>query len=731
LLVCLAGVARCSPQSNYDQQALSANVDNIGLNEFATLDGIVTELDTISPSISLNRTAASLNCSTGYMNIKLTFQQEFYGIVYADYDRNSACKISGNGEPETVMNIPLKGCGTKQDPQRVFTNNIIVRFHPGLEIEGDEVITVICRYPPPVVQPPIKPELLALPEADVVAVQPLREFEILLIICAIVFLALLLLGIGCSYYCLKKRNIRVIRRRPVSTIGSAVTRISDPPSMFEGLKIPRAHAMDTSGSEEMTESVHTDYGSDVTSLATVEEFQSAYSDLGGELDENIVYPDLHEPPMPGFDIKMRMKKQAKSLTPMSSRASSVTEEMLAAQEQYLTTILERTETNTMETLERVRKSKAELGPPPVHARLRVQHKAPSVNGRESDSETSQYSHDPLGGTDHELTEDELAPVMIDRPLRQALVESDRLQSARLVESVQTRESEYVTRREEETRERLAQQHKQSAGFDVTVRTLDGHGNIYSDDDTASMSEYTGQELIEPVLIDRRGYSRQDMTQMHSSEFVQANMNSSTSRQISKFDVLIRVLDAPPPGGSASVSASDKDDMTSIFSEDDKQKWRDIVTYDTEFRTMIESARTTEEVTNAVSQIRYVSKYEKMFEPHKWDVIVRVLKAPSVAGKSISSRSTKSNRTSKSGTEYDLRSMAETTVDFGARRSDFESGSSVSGRMSQYTAGARSVADRSGTEITEYHGYMYAESHGTRSESRPSMGHFTGDDHEEF
>jgi len=176
-------------------------------------------------------------------------------------------------------------------------------------------------------------------------------------------------------------------------------------------------------------------------------------------------------------------------------------------------------------------------------------------------------------------------------------------------------------------------------------------------------------------------------------------------------------------------------MTSVFSEDDKQKWRDIVTYDTEFRTMIESARSTEEVTNAVSQIRYVSKYEKLFEPHKWDVIVRVLQAPvSVGGKSVSSRSTKSNRTSKSGTEYDLRSMTETTVDFGARRSDFESGSSVSGRsghMSQYTVGARSAADRSGTEITEYHSYMYAESHGTRSESRPSLGHFTSDDTEEF
>lgn len=276
-----------------------------------------------------------------------------------------------------------------------------------------------------------------------------------MIICAIIFLALLLLGIGCSYYCLKKRNIRVIRRRPVSTIGSDVTRISDPPSMFAGLKIPRAHATDTSGSEEMTESVHTDYGTDVSSIPSMEEFQSAYSDLAGEVDENIVYPDLHDPPMPAFDTKMRVKKKAATLTPISSRASSVTEEMLAAQEQYLTTILERTETNTMETLERVRKSKAELGPPPVHARLRVQHKVDNMTSRESDSE-SQYSHDPLG-TDLEFTEDERETVK-----RSAMVSSDKLQSAKLVESVQTRHSEHVTRREQEVRERqAASRHAQS------------------------------------------------------------------------------------------------------------------------------------------------------------------------------------------------------------------------------------------------------------------------------
>jgi hypothetical protein len=340
------------------------------------------------------------------------------------------------------------------------------------------------------------------------------------------------------------------------------------------------------------------------------------------VEENIVYPDLHEPPLPAFDIKMRLKRAIKSMTPISSRASSVTEEMLAAQEQYLTTILERTETNTLETLERVRKSKGELGPPPVHARVRVQHRPPSITGHgDSDSETSQYSqNDLLGGatTDADFTEDELGPAAVERPMKRAsaLVESDRLQSARLVESVQLRESEYITRREEEVRERAAS-HKVAAplpaGFDVTVRTVErGGGLTFSDDDTASMSEYAPtQELIEPVLIDRRGYSRSDVaahqmrseftTHMTSGVAAAAAASSTVSgRQVSKFDVLIRVLDAPPP---TSGTASDKDDLTSVFSEDDRQRWRDIVTYDTEFRTMIESARTTQEVTNAVSQVR--------------------------------------------------------------------------------------------------------------------------------
>ena len=90
-----------------------------------------------------------------------------------------------------------------------------------------------------------------------------------------------------------------------------------------------------------------------------------------------------------------------------------------AQEQYLTTILERTETNTLETLERIRRAEvkyfenlkflvnlrkkldfkkynilqffqAQAGPPPVHARVRVVNKAGVSDHSELESE-SEYS----------------------------------------------------------------------------------------------------------------------------------------------------------------------------------------------------------------------------------------------------------------------------------------------------------------------------------------------------
>merc|ERR1712203_704386 len=75
---------------------------------------------------------------------------------------------------------------------------------------------------------------------------------------------------------------------------------------------------------------------------------------------------------------------------VESTATSESELVLRAQEQYLTTILERTETNTLETLERIRRAEAQAGPPPVHARVRVVNKAGVSDHSELESE-SEYS----------------------------------------------------------------------------------------------------------------------------------------------------------------------------------------------------------------------------------------------------------------------------------------------------------------------------------------------------
>jgi hypothetical protein len=69
-------------------QAISISYEGEGLPAFGFLNGTVQELDEIPSTIMLNKTKATLNCSSGFMGIGLQFQQPFYGIVYADYDRN-------------------------------------------------------------------------------------------------------------------------------------------------------------------------------------------------------------------------------------------------------------------------------------------------------------------------------------------------------------------------------------------------------------------------------------------------------------------------------------------------------------------------------------------------------------------------------------------------------------------------------------------------------------------
>jgi hypothetical protein len=70
----------------------------------------------------------------------------------------------------------------------------------------------------------------------------LSGFHILLMICTLLFLALLLLGLGCSYMCLKRRPVPVVHHQQFA--GSEITKVSGSSalsriSMFDDFKIPR------------------------------------------------------------------------------------------------------------------------------------------------------------------------------------------------------------------------------------------------------------------------------------------------------------------------------------------------------------------------------------------------------------------------------------------------------------------------------------------------------------
>ncbi|XP_034192461.1 zona pellucida domain protein papillote [Osmia lignaria lignaria] len=386
-------------QSNYASQGNSIEYQP-GLPPSTVLNGKVTKLDDISSMIFLNRTKAYLNCSQGSMQVELKFEEPFYGVAYADFDRNSACIFKGRGSTSAKLELPLKGCGTRQDPQRVFTNNVVVRFHPGLEMDGDEVITIVCRYPPPVApKPPAPPaSILAIPAPAPLPEPPLKGFQILLIICAILFLSLLLLGLGCSYMCLKRRNVRVIHRHPFgSDSGSEITKPSTPNLgsiiMFEGLKIPRPRPFHTStsttGSDThlMNPSLPSDYPSETSEG---DEEPSLPGSSAGSYDKQVfVHHETHQrqemrtnsslyldtvaaemetssmtamnasrstlprhimavPIEPKFDVQMRVTKvppTSPSPLPSESDIASV------ALERNLTTILEKEESSLTRSLE--------------------------------------------------------------------------------------------------------------------------------------------------------------------------------------------------------------------------------------------------------------------------------------------------------------------------------------------------------------------------------------------
>ncbi|ODN00006.1 Cuticlin-1 [Orchesella cincta] len=710
LLLLLFTAKYANSQSNYGLQALDGSYGE-GLPPTAVLAGKVTELDTLKPEIKLNRTAAVLNCASGFMHVELKFKDPFYGLVYADYDRNSACYSAGSGDSVTILEIPLKGCGTRQEPARVFTNNVIVRFHPGLEMEGDEVITVVCRYPPPIV-PPV-PLPLPLEPPLVILAKPLKEFEVLMIICTIMFLGIMLLGLGCSYYCLKQRNIQVIRKRPFSPMEEESEKLSTIES-FSHLKIPRVQPPSASSSEvPLEETLASDYPSSIEDgPQRPDTVSSEYSDTHAAVETEMIPASVIA--KPHFEVNLRVAEQPLERSTYYETDGSITsiEEGVARAVHV-----------------------PELHPPPrrpprppvfeqvqqIHIPQRqvqttemVDHMT-IVDKEEIDTETRYVQ--PLA-----LRKPEVSVHTVDDVYVQTIVER------RLIED-----------EERKTREITQLYRKDQPRWDVSFRThpRDEEESWERGSETTEVSSIGWSAVEEAPIqpnyttlsqesyIRRNQIHREDTDRTTVTRALQKLQQDDTQIWNEKWKVLFRVLESPQPGEEHPfVSEMDYDsrsETASVLTEDDRERWRQIITTESTLRKLLTEATYREDY----ERIRQDTRFEKLFEPEKWDVIIRTISYPeqqmhddrlfsdstSEVSSSVSSsvplkpsrmyRKKSSDTTAtESKSITDVRSMTEMMVDFGVddhlgRDDDSSVVSSVPGGT------ARSIADRSSTEIVEF------------------------------
>lgn len=187
------------------------------------------------------------------------------------------------------------------------------------------------------------------------------------------FLTLLLLGLGVSYYCLRRRTIPIVRRLPMSMgSGSEITKLSGSSvgniSAFEGLKIPRVHPLamlppssSSSDGPLISDTLPSDYPSeshseieevDTRSLpvsstgsyenrAYLQEASSIYSENLGYVQE--IQAVAIRTPSPKFDVQVRVKRAPPPPPSQISSTSSSDSESVAAsrvERNNLSTIME-------------------------------------------------------------------------------------------------------------------------------------------------------------------------------------------------------------------------------------------------------------------------------------------------------------------------------------------------------------------------------------------------------
>ncbi|XP_049885246.1 uncharacterized protein LOC126380076 isoform X2 [Pectinophora gossypiella] len=673
VVACALGAAQA--QSNYGSQANNIEYQG-GLPEQTVLDGKVTKLDDLSPVIFLNRTKAALNCAAGSMQIEMKFNEKFYGIAYADFDRHSACQVVGKGALSYKLELPLKGCGTKQDPLRVFTNNIVVRFHPGLEMDGDEVITVVCRYPPPIVPAPVfNPLILPADKGPLPAKAPLAGTHILMIICAILFLTLLLLGLGVSYLCLRRRALPAPRRLIDDSTASIVSRES-----IQEVKIPRAHPVYPVTAESASvasDTIPSDYPSETPSEAEQVHTNQAFIMEESYHSEGVVVAP------PAFDVRVRVQRPPMPPSPPSTITATETD---AGSMRQMTLIEEHERQESVRTVSPVAlpipaRGTQLLPParPPKAEWSRRPRSIVSLNTEMTDThsvtEVTDNSHarmfklkkppppPPVLMTERLQTDEQEMLLESLEPIPETPIMPARKPeiTSHMVDDVILRTiTEKKTIEDIERHKRLVTEYKQvpppPPQFDVTIRNHtmpESQWENFSDISSASGMTLTpkmervplslppqkyigkgGPDLFSPELIKQTGHSyhpgsphelpllpelppaRNPLYREEDDEDVPEPTPAPPVP--TNWSVLTRVLKT-----EAQDEVLQETERSFRLTREERLRWRELITHESTLRRELARSSTREEF----YRVAHDHRFAPLYPPHKWEVIIRILAPP--------------------------------------------------------------------------------------------------------
>lgn len=563
------------------------------------------------------------------------------------------------------------------------------------------------------------------PVAPVPIIVPpkLSEIELLLIICALLFLTLLLLGIGVAYYCLKRRNIKIIRKKKLPTPPpSDITKVTVS-SMIEPIRIPRVMSPPTES--------ETDYPSESPSdddgRRTVVSETSTIRNDHYRLESSAFLPE----PYPR-DIE---REDSVSSFPVPALYRPE-----ITKQNFTTTILETenlTEEDEYNTRHRVITAKhyRRIPPPPSYS------DAPSLRGSIPDNDD--WSHSEISDrlAVRQYVPQHLPPIRVknmddtyihrssDTDTRED-IENNRLSVVPAPKIVVKKIDDlFVTNIEETVTTESIMKQKSAKNLALPTTTNNATSTSIAID-TSSAKKYSSssipppppppppppasnysahtavgsgltsknlQSLITNVDIknlDEEKYSsehllstskvrevererersrlgryraeqQQQEERFHLQESDLMTSEMSTIEKQNKFNVIFKILEKPP-------SVPGVDLLTSSV----KNKWRTTLITDEVFRSLVIESTSVEEYIRISRDIRY----EKLFEPRTWETLIKILTHSEVI-KLIESdeevrqrtiRSTRygdgvSRRSSQSGIDYDLRSITEEDVNFTALR----------------------------------------------------------------